>query len=147
MKEPPRKKNEPLLNSEIKTLISAISIASGVLSLAVFWYVLNVTGEFQRASTIAFSILAIDSLVYVFSIRSLRHSIFAKNIFSNKYLIVAVIFGFAFQLVAIYHPFFQKVLQTVPLDLYDWSLIAFICAVEVVLIEGIKYLFIIKKIK
>ncbi|MCK4524991.1 MAG: HAD-IC family P-type ATPase [Candidatus Andersenbacteria bacterium] len=144
MKEPPRKKNEPLLNFEIKTLIYAISIASGVLSLAVFWYVLDVTGEFQRASTIAFSILAIDSLIYVFSIRSLRHSIFAKNIFSNKYLIVAVLLGFSFQLAAIYHPFLQKVLQTVSLDLYDWSLIAFICAVELVLIEGIKYLFIIK---
>ncbi len=146
MKEPPRKKNEPLLNFEIKTLIIAISVVSGVLSLAVFWYVLDVTGEFQRASTIAFSILAIDSLIYVFSIRSLRHSIFAKNIFSNKYLIVAVLLGFSFQLAAIYHPFLQKVLQTVSLDLYDWSLIAFVCAVELVLIEGIKYLFILKKV-
>ncbi len=145
MKEPPRKKNEPLLNFEIKTLISVISISSGVLSLAVFWYVLNVTGEFQRASTIAFSILAIDSLVYVFSIRSLRHSIFAKNIFSNKYLILAVVLGFAFQLAAIYHPFLQKVLRTVSLDIYDWSLIAFVCAVEVILIESVKYFFIFKR--
>ncbi|MEA2097529.1 MAG: cation-transporting P-type ATPase [Patescibacteria group bacterium] len=145
MKDSPRKKDEPLLNFEIKVLIVAISVASGILALAVFWYVLNVTGEFQRASTIAFSILAIDSLVYVFFIRSLRHSILAKNIFSNKYLVGAVILGLAFQLAAIYHPFLQKVLQTVSLDLYDWSLILFICAVEVVIIEGIKYLFIIRK--
>jgi len=147
MKEPPRKKDEPLLNFEIKTLIVAISVVSGILSLVVFWYVFNTTGEFQRASTIAFSILAIDSLIYVFSIRSLRHSIFAKNIFTNKYLIGAVLLGFVFQLAAIYHPFLQKVLQTVSLDLHDWSLIALVCAVELVFIEGIKYLFIIKKNK
>lgn len=145
MKEPPRKKNEPLLNFEIKTLIFVISAASGILSLAVFWYVLDITGEFQRASTIAFSILAVDSLVYVFSIRSLRHSIFAKNIFSNKYLIIAVILGFAFQLAAIYHPFLQKILKTVPLDIYDWSLIAFVCAAEIILIEGVKYFFMFRK--
>jgi P-type Ca2+ transporter type 2C len=145
MKELPRKKSEPLLNYEIKILIFVISVASGVLSLTVFWYVLNVTGEFQRASTIAFSILAIDSLVYVFSIRSLRHSIFAKNIFSNKYLIIAVALGFVFQLAAIYDPFLQKVLKTVSLDLYDWSLIAFVCAVEMTLIESVKYFFMLKK--
>lgn len=145
MKESPRKKNEPLLNSEIKLLIAVISIASGILSLIMFWYVYDVTGEFERASTIAFSILAIDSLVYVFSVRSLRHLIFHKDIFSNKYLIAAVIFGFIFQLMAIYHPFLQSTLKTVSLDLSDWSLVAFVCTVELVLIEGVKYMFILKK--
>ena len=145
MKEPPRKKNEPLLNFEIKLLIVTISIASGVLSLIVFWYVYDVTGEFQRASTITFSILAIDSLVYVFSVRSLRHSILQKDIFSNRYLILAVVIAFIVQLLAIYHPFLQNVLQTVSLDLADWSIIAFVCALELVLIEGIKYIFLLKK--
>lgn len=145
MKEPPRRKDEPLLNSEIKILIAVISIASGIMSLIVFWYVLQVTGEFTKASTIAFSILAVDSLIYVFSVRSLRHSISLKNIFSNKYLIGAVLLGSFFQIAAIYHPFLQKVLQTVPLNLYDWSLVLFVCMMEVVIIECVKYWFIIKK--
>lgn len=145
MEEPPRKKNEPLLNSEIKLLVAVISVTSGILSLIMFWYVYDVTGEFERASTIAFSILAVDSLVYVFSVRSLRHLIFHKDIFSNKYLIVAVIFSFTFQLMAIYHPFLQGILKTVPLDLSDWSLITFVCAVELVLIEGVKYMFLLKR--
>ncbi|MEA1937145.1 MAG: HAD-IC family P-type ATPase [Patescibacteria group bacterium] len=145
MKEPPRKKDEPLLNFEIKLLIAAISIISGVLALLVFMYVLNVTGDFTRASTVAFSILAIDSLVYVFSIRSLRHSVFKENIFSNKYLVGAVILGFGFQLVAIYHPFLQKVLKTTALDFADWTIIAFVCAVELVVIEIVKYIFLLKK--
>lgn len=145
MSEPPRKKDEPLLNFEIKLLIAAISIVSGVLTLLVFMYVLNVTGDFARASTIAFSILAIDSLVYVFSIRSLRHSIFKENIFSNKYLVGAVVIAFVFQLLAIYHPFLQKVLKTTALDFADWTIIAFICAAELVVIEAVKYVFLLKK--
>ena len=147
MKEPPRKTSEPLMNSEIKTLIAAISISSGVLSLAVFWYVFNVTGDFARANTITFSILAIDSLIYVFSVRSLRHSIFQKNIFSNKYLIGTVVVSFAFQMTAIYHPFFQKILQTVPLNVADWSLMIFVFLVELVIIEVIKYIYLAKKRK
>jgi len=144
MKEPPRKKDEPLLNYEIKLLIATISIASGVLALAVFIYINNITGDFTRASTIAFSILAVDSLIYVFSIRSLRHSLWQKDIFSNKYLVIAVILGFALQLVAIYHPFMQKVLQTTALNLTDWSLIFLVCAIEVIVIEGIKSMFLLK---
>ncbi len=145
MKEPPRKKDEPLLNFEIKLLIATISIISGVLTLAAFIYINNITGDFRHASTIAFSILAVDSLVYVFSIRSLRHSLWQKDIFSNKYLVVAVILGFILQLVAIYHPFMQKVLQTTALNLTDWSLIFFVCAIEVIVIEGIKYVFLLRK--
>ncbi len=145
MKEPPHRKNEPLLNPEIKLLIASISLVSGLLSLAIFWYVYNLTGEFQKASTLTFSILAIDSLVYVFSVRSLRHSIFQKDIFSNKYLILAVTAAFVVQLLAIYHPFLQSVLQTVPLSLVDWSIILLVCTVELALIEGIKYVFLLKK--
>ena len=147
MKEPPHKKNEPLLNFEIKLLIATISIVSGILSLLVFMYVHNVTGEFCRASTITFSILAIDSLIYVFSVRSLRHSIFREDIFSNKYLVAAVIAGFVFQLLAIYHPFLQSVLKTVSLDFADWTIIAFICALELIIIEIVKYMFLLKRKK
>jgi len=145
MKEPPRKKDEPLLNYEIKLLIATISIISGILTLVVFIYINNITGDFQRASTIAFSILAVDSLIYVFSIRSLRHSLWQKDIFSNKYLVVAVILGFILQLVAIYNPFMQKVLQTTDLNLADWSLIFLVCVIEVIVIEGIKSIFLLKK--
>ena len=145
MKEPPRKKDEPLLNSETKILIAAISLASGILSLAVFWYIYNSTGDFAKSSTVIFSILAIDSLVYVFSVRSIRHSIFQKDIFSNKYLIGAVIIAFFLQILAIYHPFFQKVLRTVPLNLHDWSWIALVCLLELVIIESIKYVFLAKR--
>ncbi len=147
MKEPPRKKNEPLLNFEIKILIAAISISSGLISLGIFWYLYDLTGDFSKASTIIFAILSVDSLVYVFSIRSLRHSIFQKNIFSNMYLIGSVAIAFMFQIVAIYHPFFQDILKTVSLDMNDWSLILFVFIIEIVIIETVKYLFLNQKNK
>lgn len=145
MKNPPRGKNEPILNLEIKTLIAIISASSGFLSLAVFWYVYTLSGDLAKAGTIVFSILAIDSLVYVFSVRSLRHSLFQKNLFSNKYLVAAVTAAFIFQMFSIYHPFFQNILRTVPLDINDWILIVFVFIAEIAIIESVKYLFLPQK--
>jgi len=147
MNEPPRKKNEPLLNFEMKVLIVIVSMTKGLIALGLFYYVIGATGNFQKASTIAFTILAIGSLFYAFSIRSLRRTIFQKDIFSNIYLVIAVLVGFSLQLVAIYNEYFQRILKTVPLDMNDWSLIFFAVISIMFIVESVKYLFIIKEKK
>ncbi len=144
MKQKPRKKNEPLLNTEMKTLVVAISIISGVIALIVFEYINRTTGDFQKASSIVFSILSIDSLVYVFSLRSLRYSVLQKKTFSNMYLIVALVLAFGFQLIAIYLPFLQGILETEALGLLDWAVVIGAGLFTMLIIEIIKYLFIIK---
>jgi len=147
MNEPPRRKNEPLLNLEMKVLIVAVSAAKGLIALYIFYLVKDATGDFQKASTIAFTILAVCSLFYAFSIRSLRRSILQKDIFSNKYLVIATVIGFSLQLFAIYDRNFQYFLGTVPLDVNDWSLIIFAIISVIFVVESIKYLFIIKNNK
>lgn len=144
MSDPPRKKNEPILNFEMKVLIVAVSLAKGLIALYIFYLVENATGDFQKASTVAFTILAVGSLFYAFSIRSLRKSILRKDIFSNIYLVIATAVGFSLQLFAIYDERFRYFLGTVPLDMNDWSLVLFAIVSIIFVVEGIKYLFIIK---
>lgn len=145
MKQKPRKKSESLFNGEIKVLVLAISILSGVVALIVFNYIFQSTGDFKHASSVVFSILSIDSLLYVFSIRFLESSMFTKNIFSNKYLVVAVLLAFLFQFLAIYNPFLQGILQTKALSLNDWAIIFFVSIFNILVIEIIKHLFIINQ--
>lgn len=145
MKQAPRKKSESLFNGEIKILVLAISILSGVVSLIVFDYIFKITGDFKHASSIIFSILSVDSLFYVFSIRFLESSMFKKNIFSNKYLILAVLLAFFFQFLAIYNPFLQGILQTEALSFNDWMIIFFVSIFNIIVIEIIKYVFILHK--
>lgn len=147
MNEPPRKKDEPLLNFEMKVLIVIVSMTKGLIALGLFYYVFRATGNFQKASTIAFTILAVGSLFYAFSIRSLRRSILQKDIFSNIYLVIATIIGFSLQLFAIYNESLQKILKTVPLDMNDWSLIIFAIVAVMFVVESVKYLFIIREKK
>ena len=143
MDEPPRKKTEPLLNLEIKVLIGLISLITAVSAFGLF-YLYWQGGDLEKARTITFTVLGIDSLLYIFSCRSLKHSIFQKNVFSNKYLILAVIAGGFLQLAAIYSPILQKVFRTVPLNIWDWVIILMVCFGVIVAVEAVKYIFIVR---
>ena len=139
MKEPPRKKSEPLIDLEMKSLIAIISVFTALSVMAIFWFVWKTTSSLEEARTVAFVTLGIDSLLYVFSCRSLKHSILKTNPFSNPYLIAAVIAGFFFQLIAVYTSFFQKIFKTVPLSLSDWALIMSVCLGVIIMIEIVKW--------
>jgi len=143
MIEPPRKKTEPLLNLEIKVLIGLISLITAVSAFSLF-YLYWQGGDLEKARTITFTVLGIDSLLYIFSCRSLKHSIFQKNVFSNKYLILAVIAGSFLQLAAIYSPILQKVFRTVPLNIWDWVIVLMVCFGVIVAVEAVKYIFIVR---
>lgn len=147
MKRGPRAKNEPVFNRELKILVLAISIISGIVTLIIFNYILHLTGDITRASSIAFSILAVDSLFYVFSIRFLNSSMFSKSLLSNLYLVLAVLLAFVMQLLALYNPFLQSILGTKSLNILDWLIIIFVCIINVLIIEIIKAAFLFDKKK
>ena len=148
MRDKPRKKEEKILNQEMKTLIFIIGLFTNLILLLMFYLLLKLNYyEINHIRTFIFATLALDSLLYVFSCRSLRHSIFSKNPFSNKYLIIAVVIGLILQIAAIYQPHLQKIFQTVNLGLNDWFLIIGLSLLQTIAIEIAKYYFIVKKLK
>ncbi|MDQ1280040.1 MAG: P-type Ca2+ transporter type [Thermoproteota archaeon] len=147
MDDPPKSVKESILDKRGKILIPAISTMSSSIALLLYWYFWNIHGDVIEGTTVVFTILAIQSLVYVFSYRSFRHSIFrSKNFFSNKFLFAAVIFGFAQQFAALYIPGLNTILNVVPLELGNWIIILGIVLSEILLIEVVKYIFSPKKV-
>ncbi|MFA5022168.1 MAG: cation-transporting P-type ATPase [Patescibacteria group bacterium] len=144
----PRRKKEKILDSEMKILIFGISAMTNLILLALFYYLFK-TEVFDLAHirTLIFSMLGLESLLYVFSCRNLRRSIFKSNPFSNLYLVAAVLAGLGLQLMAIYHPFLQKIFETVNLGLIDWVIIIILNLIQLAGIELVKYYFISKKYK
>jgi len=94
-----------------------------------------------------FAAVGIDSLLYVFAVKSFRRTIFRINPFSNLYLIAGVLIGFGLMLLALLHPFFQSIFEIVPLSLSDWGLLVMIGMVKLVAIELVKEYFIYKNRK
>jgi len=142
MKMPPRKRKEPLLNREMKALIFVIGILTDLGLLGLFFYMLNKGMGIEYARTIVFAALGIDSLFYVFSCRSLRHTIFTRNPFSNIFLVFAVLGGLGLQLTALYVPFFRDLFQLVTLHTQDWLIVIAIGVIEILAIEVTKMGFI-----
>jgi len=130
-----------LLDLEIKLLIGLISAVAGFLALAVFWIYWQKTGDLGLARTMSFTLLAVSTLLYVFSCKSLKEPIWRINIFDNLWLIGAVVVGFSFQLMALYAPGLQAVLKTVSLGINDWLVVIAGSMIVIVIIEGVKWRF------
>ncbi len=138
--EKPRRRGGSLLDGEILTLIALISAITGVFVLAAFYWVYQTTGSLSEARTIAFTLLGVDSLLYVFSSRSLRNPIWQEGIMKNLWLLCAVVIGFIFQLVALYVPFFQRWFQTRPLSSLEWTIVFASSFALIGVVEFVKWL-------
>lgn len=148
MEKKPEGHKVPLLTTEMKVIIFAIGIITDLILLGLFLWLLNETRNIQYVQTMIFAALGIDSLLYVFSCKSLRRSIWHINPFSNLYLVGAVIFGFLMLGIALYVPVFQRVLRTVPLGPKDWLILISLGIIEIIAIELAKWHFLTKpKIK
>ena len=135
-----------LLNKEMKALIFIIGLITDILLLALLFFLLKYSGyEMPHIRSIIFAGLTIDSLFYIFSCKSLRRNLWHINFFSNKFLIFAWLFGVIMLLLALYAPFLQTLLKTVPINPFDWGLILGLGFLNIVLIEFTKHHFIVKK--
>lgn len=139
MKEPPRHRDTPIVNNAILVLIVLLSLIIAVRVLIGFWFVLDKTGNLNEARTFAMAMMAVDSLLYVFSSRSLRHSILKEGLFKNRWLIWAVLLGFLTQLAAMHVPFLQEIFETMPLDMYEWFWVIFTSILVIGCIEMMKW--------
>ncbi|MBU1131501.1 HAD-IC family P-type ATPase [Patescibacteria group bacterium] len=142
MNEPPQEKEKPILDFERRLLIGVISFVTASFILAAFYYFWYIFNNLELARTVSFTILGLSTLLYVFSCRSLRHSIFHHQFFQNKHLISAVFLGIIMQLAAIYLPPLQHVFKTVPLGWNEWTIVLGACACIIIIIELIKWIFI-----
>ena len=136
------KKDANILDRENRVLVFIISLVIAlfiILSFLFFWQ--GRTENFALANTIVFTILAVSTLLYVFSVRDLKKPVWKTNILNNNFLIISVIFGFILQCFAIYSPFLQNIFRTVPLSIWNWLYIIFICVAVIAVIEIVKRFF------
>lgn len=137
MNDPPISPNTSIINRKMRLLIAAISGFTGLAVAGLFWF-FYVRDGLMVARTVAFSALALDSLVYVYSIRDLTRPLSSSRLSKNLWLLCSVIAGFALQLLALYTPVFSRFLKLAHIGWFEWSMIILETAFIVFIIEGIK---------
>ncbi|MBI4119825.1 MAG: cation transporting ATPase C-terminal domain-containing protein, partial [Parcubacteria group bacterium] len=138
MDEKPRNPEEPILHRPLKLWMTAIFFISGLAAFLSFFFLLRITEDLDRTRTIVFALMGIDSLIFAFSVRSFKRTVFRKDIFSNYYLVGGVAISLILLAGAIYFPPLQKLLTTQPLGLIDWFMVIGISLAEILLIEFYK---------
>jgi len=141
MKCKPEGHGRQLLDGEVKVLIGLVSAVSGLLALGLFYVYWKSTGDLVLARTMSFTALAVSTLLYVFSCKTLKEPLWKERLFDNYWLIGAVVIGFSFQLMALYVPVLQRVLKTVGLGFNEWLVVAGVSGVVILAIEGVKFVY------
>ena len=144
MQNKPLKKKEPILNKEMKVIIFAAGLIRDFFAFGIFYYLLKSSFDIDYIRTMIFAIIGVDSLIYIFSLRSLKVPVWRMNPFSNRVLVLAVIFSFWLLIIAIYWPPLQMVLSTIPLGLNSWCIIFGTAFLSMFMIEAVKHRFIEK---
>ena len=115
-------------------------IITDSMLFGIFYYFYKSSGNVAYAQTIAFVGLGIASRFYIFSIRGLTQSIFSYNPFENKLVNWSTVFGLFMILIAVYTPFLNDVLHTVPLGWKEWLVLVCYGALTIIIYEiGKKY--------
>lgn len=139
MQEPPRRRHDRLLNAFGKRLVIAVSLVTGFANFFLFWLVYTLTSNAAFAQSVTFASLAVSSLMYVLSIRSLRYSIFSKQQLKNPWIAISIVAGLGLQILAFTIPPLRALLGVVSLNAPAWG--AAICsgAAVVAIIEVLKW--------
>ncbi|QNO16335.1 calcium-translocating P-type ATPase, SERCA-type [Alkalicella caledoniensis] len=121
MERKPRGKNESIFSRGLDFKIFSRGMLIGFITLTMFIIGYRKSmGDIEFARTMAFATLICAQLFHVFDCKSEDKSIFEINIFSNLYLVFAVLSSSVLMLIVIYLPSLQGVFSTKPLELTDW---------------------------
>ncbi|MFF2484138.1 calcium-translocating P-type ATPase, SERCA-type [Paenibacillus sp. NPDC058071] len=123
MQQRPRSSRESIFARRLGWKIISRGILIGVCTLGAFWITLQGSGgNLVKAQTVAFATLVLAQLIHVFDCRSSR-SIFHRNPFQNKYLVLAVLSSLVLMLGVLYIDALQPIFKTVPLGFREWCLV------------------------
>ncbi len=147
MKNPPENLKTPLLNYQMRVIIFGFGIITDIFLFTMFFWLYKIWGEprLPEIRTIIFAALSISTFFYAFSCKNLRKNLWQYNPFSNPYLTGFIFFSFLMLLLAVYFPPLQNLLQTTPLTFMHWIFLLILGIIKLILIEAIKYYFIVRK--
>jgi Ca2+-transporting ATPase len=143
MERKPRKSSESFFADKLGARILIRGLALGWLSYFMFDYSLGRGAPLAYAETLAFSTLIFAQLWHVFDARTFT-TIFDRNPFGNKYLLLAVGVSALLSIAVIYLPLGNTVFGTTPLSGQHLLMVISIAALPTFVLSALKATFGIK---
>ncbi|MDQ7094781.1 calcium-transporting P-type ATPase, PMR1-type [Desulfosporosinus sp. PR] len=138
MSRPPRVPGESIFARGLASKIGIRGTMIGLGTLFVFVAALFMGVNMLGARTMAFSTLVFSQLFHVFDCRSEERGIFEVGLFTNPYLVGAVLISTIMQLSVVYLPPLQAIFKTAALHSWQWILILCVAGGPSVLIGFVR---------
>ncbi|MBU3192889.1 calcium-translocating P-type ATPase, PMCA-type [Clostridium algidicarnis] len=145
MDNPPRNPKESLFSGGTPIFLILNGILIGSLTLFAFKYGEAKYDTLQHAQTMSFVVLSVSQLFHSLNMRHPEKSIFQVGLFTNKYLILSIVFGIFLQDVIITVPFLANVFDVFDLTMNDWLFVGSLSIIPLVLNEIAKVFIRMKK--
>jgi len=138
MRRPPRHPQESIFSHGL----GAHAIWVGLLMAGIVLFVQAWSIETGHAhwQTMVFTVLCLTQLGHVLAIRSEKASLFTIGIFSNIYLLGAVVLTFALQMATIYVPVLNPIFKTEPLTMNELAFTLTLSSVVFFAVEVEKFI-------
>jgi len=141
MDRPPRPPDEPVINKPMRLRIGIQTVAiAGVTLTAYLLGIQLYPGIPEEAKTMAFVTLSFSELLRAFTARSENYPLLRVGVFSNRWMVVAVLTSLMLLLAVIYVPFLQPIFNTVPLGWVEWEIVLPLLLVPAVVAELTKFI-------
>ena len=149
MTRPPRKIKEHLLTLISASEITSVGIVIGGLAFLNFLLFMRRgsisltvddinTVHYFKATALSYSTIVFCQFINILERRDERTSLFNKNFFSNKILLISIAISVGLVALVIYGPYISHFLAFAPITPTDWLFILGAAAIYLVIFEGLK---------
>jgi len=109
-----------MLSRTLTSFIIIVGMISGLILSLLYWLLISVWNTpIIEARTMIFVALTLGTIFIAFSMKDLRMPIYRIRLWTNKYLIGALVFGVAGLLAALYIPPLRELLRLAEVDLVE----------------------------
>jgi Ca2+-transporting ATPase len=149
MTTPPRRIKEHLLTLISASEITSVGIVIGGLAFLNFLLFMRRGGisltvedintvHYFKATALSYSTIVFCQFVNILERRDERTSLFNKNFFSNRILLISIAISVGLVALVIYGPYISHFLAFAPITPTDWLFILGAAAIYLVIFEGLK---------
>jgi Ca2+-transporting ATPase len=120
MRRRPRRRNEGIFTLPTIACILGLGVWTSAVAIASIMYALGQGKSMDEAQGFCFVTMILVQLVNALNCRSLTQSIFSVGPFTNRWLLLALVWEFALLLVILYVPPLAALFHAFPFSGYDW---------------------------
>jgi Ca2+-transporting ATPase len=133
-----------ILTRELTLLVATLSTVTGVITVILYFWLLSLNLPIEEIRTIMFATLSLVAILFSISLKSLDRPIWRIDLFSNRYLIFALMAGFTFLMLALAFPPLRTLLSLTPLTPLEKLLLLGVGIVNLCAIELTKYVLFVR---